>query len=86
MKSFPKVQLWNLHYNRRHNSLVLEELIDSFWLLINNESRQFTCQTSKRVSDIDSTLTICKHGLLTLWKIPEEYPALSDHKPTFTTR
>ena len=65
--------VWNPHYYRRQNALVLEELIEKFDLLINRPS-------SHNVSIIDLALSTVELGPLTLWEIPEEYPALSDHE------
>ena len=65
---------------RRQNASVLEELIDQFGLLITNEPGSSTRPTSQGISVIDLALSTAELGPLTLWEIPEEYPALSDHE------
>ncbi len=72
--------VWNPHCHRRQNAFVLEELIDKFSLLINNEPGRPTRPASQGVLVIDLALSIVELGLLTLWEIPEEHPSLSDHE------
>ena len=72
--------VWNSHCQRRQNAAILEELIEQFGLLINNEPRRATRPSSKEVSIIDLALSSPQLGRLTLWEIPEEYPSLSDHE------
>ena len=72
--------LWNPHCQKRINAKPLEELIEKFHLLINNESGQSTRLTSRGVSIIDLALSMVELGLLSLWEIPEDFPSLSDHE------
>ena len=72
--------VWNPHCYKRQNALVLEELIEKFDLLINNKPGRSTRPSSHNVSIIDLALSTAELGPLTLWEIPEEYPALSDHE------
>ena len=72
--------IWNPYYHRRQNAFVLEELIEKFCLLINNKLSHPTRPTSQGLSVIDLAFSTTKLGLLTLWEISEEYPALSDHE------
>lgn len=75
--------LWNLHCHQRQNASVLEEMIDEYGLLVNNEPGRSTRPLSQGISVIDLALTTAALGPLTLWEIPEEYPALSDHELIF---
>lgn len=72
--------LWNPHCQRGKNANPLEELIENFDLLINNESGRPTRPASGGVSIIDLALSTVELGPLTLWEIPEDYPSLSDHE------
>lgn len=72
--------IWNPHCYRRQNATVLEELIERFGLLINNEPGYATRPSSHIISIIDLALSTAEFGPLTLWEIPEEYPATSSHK------
>ena len=55
-------------------------LVDQFGLLINNEPGRSTRPISQGISVIDLALSTAELGPLTLWEIPKEYPALSDHE------
>lgn len=55
-------------------------IIDQYGLLINNEPGRSTRPTSQEISVIDLALSTAELGPLTLWEVPEEYPALSDHE------
>ena len=72
--------IWNPHCHKTQNASILEELIDKFSLLINNKPGYPTCPTSQGISVINLALSIVKLGPLTLWEIPKEHPALSDHE------
>ena len=71
---------WNSHCNRRQNEGPLEELIETYELIVNNSIDLPTWPASQGVSIIDLALTTVELGPLTLWEIPEEYPSLSDHE------
>ena len=58
-------------------------MIEEYSLLINNEPGRSTRPLSQGISVIDLVLTTAALGPLTLWEIPEEYPALSDHELIF---
>lgn len=70
--------VWNLHCQRRKNAKPLEDLIERFDLLINNESGRTTRPASTGVSVIDLALSTVELGFR--WEIPEEYPSLSDNE------
>ncbi len=53
--------------------------MEKFGLLINNEPGPATRPSSNIVSITDLAIFTAELGPLTLWEIPEEYPALSDH-------
>ncbi len=55
-------------------------MIDQYGLLINNKPGRSTRPTSQGILVIDLALSTSELGPLTLWEIPEEYPALSDHE------
>ena len=71
---------WNPHCTRRQNAGPLEELIDKFELIVNNNTDFATRPASQGISIIDLALSTGNLGPLTLWEIPEEYPSLSDHE------
>ncbi len=71
---------WNPHYVRRQNAGPLEELIDRYELIVNNNTDFPTRPRSSGISIIDLALTTAALGPLTLWEIPEEYPSVSDHE------
>ncbi len=72
--------LWKPHCQRRQNAAILEDFIDQFALIINNEPGRSTRPASQGVSVIDLALSTTELGPLTLWEIPEDYPALSDYE------
>lgn len=72
--------LWNPHYYERQNTSVLKELIDYYGFFLNNEPGRSTQPLSHRSLVIDLALSTTAFGSLTLWKIPEEYLALSDYE------
>lgn len=72
--------MWNPHCSRKQNSSILEELIEQFGLFINNKPGRATRPMSHGILIIDLALSTATLGPLTLWEIPEEYPALSDHE------
>ncbi len=69
--------VWNAYCHQKQNASVLEEIIDEYGLLVNNEPRRSTRPVSQV---IDLALSTPALGPLTLWEIPEEYPTLSDHE------
>lgn len=72
--------IWNPHCRRRKNAQPLEDLIERFDLLINDESERTTRPAIDGVTIIDLALSTVKLGFLTLWEIPEDHPSLSDHE------
>lgn len=72
--------VWNPYCQRKKNAKPLEDFIEKFDLLINNESGRTTRPASNRVSIIDLALSLAELGFLTLWEIPKDYPSLSDHE------
>ena len=72
--------IWNPHCRRRQNVAILEDLIEQFGLLVNNEPGRITQPLSREVSIIDLALSSAQLGPLTLWEIPEEHPSYSDHE------
>ena len=70
--------VWNPHCYRKQNVSALEKLIDHFGLLINNKPGRFTWPISQGISVTDLALSTAELGPLTLWEIPEKYPALSN--------
>ena len=63
--------VWNPHCRRRQNAATLEDLIEQFWLLVNNKPGRATQPLSREVSVIDLALSSAQIGPLTLWEIPE---------------
>lgn len=76
----PHSPLWNPHCQRRVNAKPLEDVIEKFHLLINNESGRSTGPTRRGVSIIDLALSAVELGPLSLWEIPEDFPSLSDQE------
>lgn len=72
--------IWNFYCHKRQNATILEELIDQFGLLINNKPERATCLLSKEISVTNLALSTTELRSLILWKIPEEYPSLSNHE------
>ena len=72
--------MWNPHCRQRANAGPLEELIESYELIVNNDTDFPTRPSSQGISIIDLALTNPELGLLRVWEIPEEYPSLSDHE------
>ena len=70
--------MWNLHCRQKQGPL--EELIETYDLIVNNDTDFPTRPASRGVSIIDLALTSPDLGLLRVWEIPEEYPSLSDHE------
>ena len=72
--------IWNPHCHQRQNAGPLEELIETYELLVNNNTDFPTRPGSRGMSIIDLALTSPGLGLLRVGEIPEEYPSLSDHE------
>lgn len=72
--------MWNPRCHQQQNASPLEELIERYELLLNNDTDFPTRPASRGVSIIDLALTSPDLGLLRVWEIPEEYPSLSDHE------
>ncbi len=72
--------IWNPHCHQKQNAGPLEELIETYKLLVNNNTDFPTRPGSQGRSIIDLALTSPSLGLLRIWEIPEEYPSLSDHE------
>lgn len=65
----------------KKNSGPLEELIDSYKLIIKYNPDYAICQSSKMLlSIIDLALTSSELRTLFAWEILEEYPSISDHE------
>ncbi len=58
--------IWNSHHHRRQNATILEELIEQFGLLINNELGRATRFFSREIFIIDLALSLPQLGPLTL--------------------
>ena len=71
---------WNLYCIRQQNAGPLEDLIDKFELIVNNNTHYPKHFQSQGISIIDLILTTASLGPLILWEIPEEYPSISDHE------
>lgn len=54
--------------------------MNKFSILMNNQSSHLTRLTSQKSSVMDLGLSTTELGLLKLWEIPEEHPALFDHE------
>ena len=72
--------IWNSHCYKKQNATIFEEPIKQFGLLINNDPERATRPSNREVLLIDLALSLPQLSPLTLWKIPEKYPLLSDHK------
>lgn len=73
--------VWNLHCHKKENAEPLEQLIDTYELIVNNDPDYATRSSSQgSTSIIDLALTSPSLSPLCVWKIPEEYPSLSDHE------
>ena len=72
--------IWNPHCRQRVNARPLEELIDNYELIVNNNTDFLTRPLSPGISIIDLALTSPELGPLRVWEFPEEYPSLSDHE------
>ena len=72
--------VFNSHYHRRQNAIILEKLINQFRILINNEPRSAIRPLSRDISIINLALSSLELCSLNLWEISEEYPSLSDHE------
>lgn len=72
--------LWNLHCWQKVNAVPLEELIEKYELIVNNNTDFLTRPSSSGISIINLALTSPDLGPLQVWEIPEEYPSLSDHE------
>lgn len=72
--------MWNLHCHQKQNARSLETLIETYELLINNDSDYTTRPSSAEISIINLALTSLELGPLHIWEIPEKYPSLSDHE------
>lgn len=78
--------MWNPHCQTRENAGPLEELVESYELIVNID-RDYAARPASqgRISNIDLVLSsrTPESGPLFLWEILEEYPSLSDHELIF---
>ena len=72
--------IWNPHCRQSINAGPLEELIESYELIVNNDTEFPTRPSSLGISIIDLALTSPDLGPLRVWEIPDKYPSLSDHE------
>ncbi len=72
--------LWNPRYRQNVNAGPLEEFIESYELIVNNNTDFSTRPSSPGISIIDLALTSPDLDPLRVWEIPEEYPSLSNHE------
>ena len=72
--------MWNPRCYHKQNTGPVEELIEIYELLVNNNTDFPTRLTSRGVSIIDLALTSPNLGHLRIWEIPEEYSSFSDHE------
>ena len=72
--------MWNPHCRQPKNAGPLEELIEGFELIVNNDTDLPTRLLSQGISIIDLVLTSPELGVFRVWEIPEEYLSLSDHE------
>ena len=72
--------VWNPYCRQNVNAGPLEELIESFELILNNNTDFPTRSSSRGISIIDLALTSPALGPLRIWEIPEDYSSLSDHE------
>ena len=72
--------MWNPHCRQKQNAGPLEELIERYELMVNNDTDFPTRPASRGISIIDLALTSPALGPLRAWEIPEEYPSFSDHE------
>ncbi len=72
--------MWNPHCRQNVNAGPLEELIESYELIFNNDTEFPMRPSSLGISIINLALTSPDLGSLRMWEIPEEYPSLSDHE------
>lgn len=73
-------QVQNSHCHRRQNAAILEDLIEQFGLLINNEPKRATCSLNKEILVIELALSFVQLGPLTPWEISKKHLLLSDHQ------
>lgn len=72
--------MWNPHCRQKQNAGPLEEVIETYELLVDNDMDFSTRPGSRGMFIIDLALTSPALGLLWVWEILEEYPFLSDHE------
>ena len=72
--------MWNPHCYQNVNAGPLEELIERYELIINNDTNFSTRPLSPGISIIDLALTSPDLGPLRVWEIPQKYPSLSNHE------
>lgn len=72
--------IWNPHCRQKPNASSLEELIETYDLLVNNNTDFSTRSRSQEFLIIDLALTNPNLGILRVWKIPEKCPSLSHHE------
>ncbi len=72
--------IWNPHCRQPKNAGSLEELIEGFELIVNNNTDFPTRLSSQGISIIDLALISPELGVFQVWGIFEEYPSLSDHR------
>ncbi len=73
--------MWNPHCRQKQNAGLLEEIIETYDLIVNNDTDFPTRPASRGISIIDLALISPDLNLVQVWEIPEENPSLSDHEP-----
>ena len=72
--------MWNPYCHHNVNVGPLKELIESYELIVKNNTNFSTRPSSPGISIFDLAVTSLDLGPLRIWKIPEEYLSLSDHE------
>ena len=72
--------MWNLHCRQSINAGLLEELIEGYELIVNNDIKFPIWLSSPGISIINLALTSPDLGPLRVWEISEKYPSLLDHE------
>ena len=70
--------MWNPHFWQNINAGQLKELIESYELIVNNDTNYPTCPSSSGISIIDLALISPDLGPVCVWEISEKHPFLSD--------
>ena len=72
--------MWNSHCYQKINASFLKELVESYKLILNNNTDFPIHPSGSKISIINLALTSFDLGPLRIWEILRKFPSVSDYE------